>query len=194
MADNMTIGPVLSVGGNNVEILQTGKILVTNPKGKMKTLTQDEFKKQIIKNADKIQSGEDFEFKKDRKGLKIASAIVGTAAVVTGVIYYKKIGQFLSALFRGKVNTEAPAGYSSEFRGQRYNSLKETFKNYNGDKIVENLKAGKTAKELGLTERKTFIPNKDSKSLIQKQKNYMSERNIAKRKERLIKLLEKFGQ
>ena len=134
MADNMTIGPVLSVGGNNVEILQTGKILVTNPKGKMKTLTQDEFKKQIIKNADKIQSGEDFEFKKDRKGLKIASAIVGTAAVVTGVIYYKKIGQFFNKLLK-KIKSKKTTDTNSRTV-------------FNGEKaIAHNANEARTARE-----------------------------------------------
>ncbi len=95
MADNMAIGPALAIGGNKVEMTQQGKIQVTTPKGKIKTLSQDQFKKQLIKNADKIQNGEDFEFKKDKKGLKIAAAVVATAAVVTGVIYRKEIGKYM---------------------------------------------------------------------------------------------------
>ena len=95
MADNMTIGPALAIGGNKVEMTQQGKIQVTNPQGKIKTLSQDEFKKQLIKNADKIEAGEDFEFKKDKKGLKIAGAAVGVAAVTTGIIYRKQIGNYL---------------------------------------------------------------------------------------------------
>lgn len=67
MADNMTIGPALAIGGNKVEMTQQGKIQVTNPNGKIKTLSQDQFKKQLVKNADKIQNGEDFEFKKTKK-------------------------------------------------------------------------------------------------------------------------------
>lgn len=119
MADNMTIGPALAIGGNKVEMLQTGKILVTNPKGKMKTLSQDEFKKQVIKNAGKIQSGEDFEFKKDRKGLKIAAIAVGTAAVVTSIIYYKKIGQFFNKLFKkAKPNNINNVNQRTVFNGE----------------------------------------------------------------------------
>lgn len=84
MADNMTIGPALAIGGNKVEMTQQGKIQVTNPQGKIKTLSQDEFKKQLLKNADKIEAGQDFEFKKDNKNLKAAALGGGllTAAYV----------------------------------------------------------------------------------------------------------------
>lgn len=75
MADNMTIGPALAIGGNKVEMTQQGKIQVTNPQGKIKTLSQDEFKKQLVKNADKIEAGQDFEFKKDNKNLKAAGGV-----------------------------------------------------------------------------------------------------------------------
>lgn len=51
MADNMTIGPALAIGGNKVEMTQQGKIQVTNPQGKIKTLSQDEFKKQLVKKC-----------------------------------------------------------------------------------------------------------------------------------------------
>lgn len=97
MANNMTIGPALAIGGNTVELTTKGKVQVTNPEGKIKTLSQDEFKKQLIKNADKIENGEDFEFKSGnaKKALTIAGAAVGTAAVVAGVIYRKKVANFV---------------------------------------------------------------------------------------------------
>ena len=95
MSNSMTIGPAMEIGGNSVELRTDGKIKVTNPKGKIKTLTQDEFKKQTIKNADKIASGEDFEYKKDHKGLKIAGAAVGTAAISLGIIYRKDIAKYM---------------------------------------------------------------------------------------------------
>lgn len=68
---------------------------MTNKQGKVKTLSQDQFMKQVAKNTDKIASGEDFEFKSDKKGLKIAAAVVGTAAIATGVIYRKEIGKYM---------------------------------------------------------------------------------------------------
>ena len=92
-----TVGPSLLVGGNTVQMTTRGKVQVTNPQGKVQTLSQDEFKKQVIKNADKIQNGEDFEFKsnKGKKALKIGAAIAGTAAVVAGVIYRKDIAKYI---------------------------------------------------------------------------------------------------
>lgn len=78
MTNNMTIGSALAIGGNKVEMTQQGKIQVTNSQGKIQTLSQDEFKKQLIKNAENIEAGKDFEFKKDNKNAKIAAGI-GTA-------------------------------------------------------------------------------------------------------------------
>ena len=80
MADNMTIGPALIIGGNKVEMTPKGKVQVTNPQGKIKTLSQDEFKKQLINNKEKIEAGEDFEFKKDNKNLKAAGGVAGLLA------------------------------------------------------------------------------------------------------------------
>lgn len=86
MTDTMTIGPALAIGGNKVEMLQTGKILVTNSKGKMKTLSQDEFKKQLVKNLDNLEAGKDFEFKKDNKKAKVLTGIgAGLAAAYIGL-------------------------------------------------------------------------------------------------------------
>lgn len=84
MADNMTIGSALAIGGNKVEMTQKGKIQVTNSQGKVSTLSQDEFKKQLIKNADNIEAGKDFEFKKDNNNAKAAVGVAGllTAAYV----------------------------------------------------------------------------------------------------------------
>lgn len=95
MANNMTIGPAVMVGGNEVQMTTKGKVQVTNPKGKVVTLSQDQFQKQTLKNIDKLENGENFEYKKDHKGLKIAGAAIGTAAVVTGIIYRKEIGKYM---------------------------------------------------------------------------------------------------
>ena len=92
MTNNMTIGPALAIGGNKVEMTQQGKIQVTNSQGKVKTLSQDEFKKQLIKNADNIEAGKDFEFKKDNKNGKIAAGI-GTALAATYVALSVAVGK-----------------------------------------------------------------------------------------------------
>ncbi len=95
MANNMTIGPALIVGGNKVELTTTGKVQVTNQEGKIKTLSQDQFKKQLIKNADKISDGENVEFKKDSKAGLIVGGAIATAAVVTAVIFRKDIAKYM---------------------------------------------------------------------------------------------------
>lgn len=79
---NMTIGPVFPIAGNEIQMTSKGKIQVTDADGKIKTLSQDEFKKQLVKNADKIAAGEDVEFKDSKKGL-IAAAAAGAAVVGT---------------------------------------------------------------------------------------------------------------
>ncbi len=95
MANNMTIGPALTICGNTAEMTTKGKVQITNSQGKVKTLSQDQFKKQLIKNADKIQRGEDFEFKKDNKIGLIAGGAVATAAIATGIVYRKDISKYL---------------------------------------------------------------------------------------------------
>lgn len=95
MANNMTIGPALIVGGNKVEMTTNGKVQVTSQEGKIKTLSQDQFKKQLVKNADKISNGENVEFKKDNKAGLIAGGAVATAAVVTGIIFRKDIAKYM---------------------------------------------------------------------------------------------------
>ena len=95
MANNMTIGPALIVGGNKVELTTTGKVQVTNQEGKIKTLSQDQFKKQLIKNADKISDGENVEFKKDSKAGLIVGGAIATAAVVTAVVFRKDIAKYM---------------------------------------------------------------------------------------------------
>lgn len=140
--DNMTIGPAREIGGNSVQLTRNGRIQVTNPNGKIKTLSQDEFEKNLIKNADKIENGEDFEFKKDQKGLKIALAAGGTAAITAGIIYRKELGKFaqkvwngIKNLFKSRFDKNAPAGWSKQERHARRNALKETFKNYDVKKM-----------------------------------------------------------
>ena len=62
-----TVEPSLLVGGNTVQMTTRGKVQVTNSQGKVQTLSQDEFQKQVIKNANKIQNGEDIDILLGRK-------------------------------------------------------------------------------------------------------------------------------
>ena len=83
---NFGIGPVLPIGGNEVQMTTQGKVQVTNSQGKVKTLSQDQFKKQLVKNMDKISQGEDFEFKdNNKKGIVAASALAVAAATIAGL-------------------------------------------------------------------------------------------------------------
>ena len=99
MSDKMIV-PMGVVGGNKIEMVNprvAGKIRVTNPEGKVKTLSVDEFQKQVNDNKDKLVNGEDVEFESSngKKALKIGAAAVGTAAVVAGVIYRKDIAKYV---------------------------------------------------------------------------------------------------
>lgn len=110
---NMTVGPSLAVGGNVVEMTTKGKIQVTNQQGKVKTLSQDEFKKQLVKNADKIENGEDFEFKSEHKGLKIAGVVATAAALTTAVIYRKEIGKYMKDFSFSKLGKDIKKLFTS---------------------------------------------------------------------------------
>ena len=89
------VGPALTIGGNIAQMTSKGKIQITNSNGKVKTLSQDEFKNNLIKNADKINNGEDFEFKKSNKNLKILAGAAATTLVASSVIYRKQIGKYV---------------------------------------------------------------------------------------------------
>ena len=93
MAD-MAVGPAFSVAGNDVRMTAKGKVQVTNADGKVKTLSQDEFKKQFAMNIDKIAAGEEVEFKSSKKGLiagaAAAAATIGTLAAL-GIAVQKRV-------------------------------------------------------------------------------------------------------
>lgn len=91
------IGRPLQVGGNTAQLTTNGKVKITDAQGKTKVISQKSFQKQLIKNADKINNGDSFEFKSNSTGKKIAAG-VGIAGAVAGlaaaVVYRKNIGQF----------------------------------------------------------------------------------------------------
>ena len=197
---NITVGPAFEVGGNTVEMTTKGKLQITNSKGKVKTLSQDEFKKNLVKNVDKINNGEDFEFKKDRKGLKIFGAALATAVVATSVIYRKQIAKFFKEFSFKKLyesiknifKENTPPGYSKEYRNARKQNLKETFANYDSEAICQELSNGKTPKEFGIQSRKSFIPNNPDKELIKRRKTYEAGRQ--ERKQKFQEMKKKFEE
>lgn len=128
MANNMTIGPALAIGGNTVEITTNGKVQVTNARGKVKTLSQDQFKKQLIKNADKIEAGQDFEFKKDHKTAKIIGGGLATAVVVTGAVYRKEIGKYMKNFSWKKLGQDIK-GLFSKVKGEKTENKEQAILN-----------------------------------------------------------------
>ncbi len=195
MTSNMMVGP-FEMGGNLVQMDLSGvKFRVQNGQGKIKKLSADEFERQVEQNAEKIQNGEDFEFKKDnKKTLKIAAATVGTAAVVAGVIYRKEIGKFFTKIWDRLFHSDAPAGYSKAYRKARKKSFEETFKNYDPEAVLKGLKEGKTPKELGLESGATFIRREADSTLKGKRTRYMSDKNKEARKARREALIKKFEE
>lgn len=144
MANNMTIGPAVIVGGNEVQATAKGKLQVTSPKGKVVTLSQDQFQKQTLKNIDKIKNGEEFEFKKDNKALKIAGAAAGVAAVTTGVIYRKEIMKYVKNFSFKKLWND----FKGLFKSSKKTSDKQFSNVFSGEKAVAyNAAEAKTARE-----------------------------------------------
>ncbi len=156
MANNMTIGPAVMVGGNEVQMTTKGKVQVTNPKGKVVTLSQDQFQKQTFKNVDKIQNGEDFEYKKDNKALKIAGAAVGTAAVVTGIIYRKEIGRYMKN-FSFKKAWNDFKGLFKSIKQEKTTGKLTNNTIFDGEKVIAyNASEAKTARETLALKEKTI--------------------------------------
>lgn len=83
------------VGGNLVQLDSKNKFRVTDKKGKTKVLTHDQFKKQVLANQEKLESGEDIKFKKPMSDTKkVILGLLGIGAAVTGVFYRKNIAKY----------------------------------------------------------------------------------------------------
>lgn len=193
MANNMTIGPAVMVGGNEVQVTTKGKIQVTNPKGKVITLSQDQFQKQTLKNIDKLENGEDFEYKKDHKALKIAGAAVGTAAVVTGIIYRKEIARYMKNFSFKKLWNDIKDLFKPVKKEKPAKKLTNTV--FDGEKVIAyNASDAKVARET-LALKEQTIANmthynleqfdkmvKRTRGAVHKQKQRMYERLFAEKK------------
>lgn len=155
----MAIGSAMIIGGNEVKLNSKGKVEITNPKGKVITLSQDKFLKQTIKNSDKIYYGEDFEYKKDHKALKIAGAAVGTAAIATGIIYRKEIGKYMKNITWKKFKSDI-----EDLFGKAKDKIKET-----KDKITDKIKGKNTTPEKTNAERykQTLKKRKDARAAFE---------------------------
>ncbi len=120
----------------------------------------------------------------NKKAVVVGSAVAGAALIATAIVFRKQISKFFKGLFKGN---ETPAGYSKEFRKARTEEYEKVFKDYDGDKVVEELKNGKKLDELGLNSRDSFA-RKDNPELVKKQEAYMSEEAKAARQSRLAEI------
>lgn len=82
------------IGGNLVQIDNKNRYHVTDKNGRKKVLTQDEFRKNIKNNADKLKAGEDIKFKKPMSFWQKAGLAILGLGTVAGVIYRKNIADF----------------------------------------------------------------------------------------------------
>lgn len=82
------------IGGNLVQIDNKNRYHVTDKNGRKKVLTQDEFRKNIENNADKLKAGEDIKFKKPMSFWQKAGLAILGLGTVAGVIYRKNIADF----------------------------------------------------------------------------------------------------
>ncbi len=82
------------IGGNLVQVDNKNRYHVTDKNGRKKVLTQDEFRKNIENNADKLKAGEDIKFKKPMSFWQKAGLAILGLGTVAGVIYRKNIADF----------------------------------------------------------------------------------------------------
>lgn len=82
------------IGGNLVQVDNKNRYHVTDKNGRKKVLTQDEFRKNLANNADKLKAGEDIKFKKPMSFWQKAGLAILGLGTVAGVIYRKNIADF----------------------------------------------------------------------------------------------------
>lgn len=98
MTQVQVVGQPLIIGGNTAQMTTAGKVRITDASGKTKDISVKSFQKQLVKNADKINKGDNFEFQTTSTAKKVAAGvgIVGTiAGLAAAVIYRKNIGKFI---------------------------------------------------------------------------------------------------
>jgi len=161
------IGEPRTIGGNTVQLTSKGKVRITNAKGKTKDISVKSYQKQLLKNADKIQNGDDFEFKGSSTAKKVAVG-VGIAGALTGlaaaIIYRKDIGRFakefkevLKETNWKKFGDDFKKGLKDQvkpFFKEQFANLKKPFKNIK--KQIAELELGEGLKELWKTPKKFF--------------------------------------
>ena len=80
------------IGGNVLQMDNKNHYHGTDKNGTTKVLSQDQFKRNLENNYDKIQTGQDFTFKKSMSPtLKTILTLAGIGAAIAAVIYRKDI-------------------------------------------------------------------------------------------------------
>ena len=80
------------IGGNLVQIDNKNRYHVTDKNGKRKVLSQDQFKRNLENNYDKIQAGQEFTFKKSMSPMKkTILTLAGIGAAIAAVVYRKDL-------------------------------------------------------------------------------------------------------
>lgn len=132
------------IGGNLVQMDNKNRYHVTDKNGKRKVLSQDQFKRNLENNYDKIQARQEFTFQKSMSPMKkTILTLAGIGAAIAAVVYRKDILK----LFNKEKIKETAENIASSPSGQKVKKaieeqitvIKEAAKNpqKTGDKIGE---------------------------------------------------------
>ena len=123
------------IGGNLVQLDNKNRYHVTDKNGKTKILTRDQFEKNIEKNADKLQTGEDIKFKKPMSFFSKAMLTLLGAGTIAGIIYRKDLLKF----FKSSQTKEVIDNLVNSESGQQIKKASENIKD-TVDDVIKNPK------------------------------------------------------
>ena len=116
------------IGGNLVQMDNKNRYHVTDKNGKRKVLSQDQFKRNLENNYDKIQAGQEFTFKKSMSPMKkTILTLAGIGAAIAAVVYRKD----LLKLFNKEKIKETAENIASSPSGQKVKKAIEEYKTNN---------------------------------------------------------------
>ena len=123
------------IGGNLVQLDNKNRYHVTDKNGKTKILTRDQFEKNIEKNADKLQTGEDIKFKKPMSFFSKAMLTLLGAGTIAGIIYRKDLLKF----FKSSQTKEVIDNLVNSESGRQIKKASENIKD-TVDDVIKNPK------------------------------------------------------
>ena len=132
------------IGGNLVQMDNKNRYHVTDKNGKRKVLSQDQFKRNLENNYDKIQTGQEFTFKKSMSPTKkTILTLAGIGAAIAAVIYRKDILKiFNKSKIKEKLDDVASSPSGQKAIEEQITVIKEAVKNpeQTGAKIGDKAK------------------------------------------------------